>query len=55
MKIFIIPAIIKPKRPKSKIPIPETFAIVLNSLFDGFFSANHTLLHFNINDVNPMF
>ncbi len=54
MNIFIIPAIRNPKRPSINIPTPDTFAIVQNSLLEGFFNAIHTLLHFIKNDVNPM-
>ena len=50
MKIFIIIEIKKPRNPKIKIPTAETFAIISNSFFDGFFKTDHTLLHLTIKD-----
>jgi hypothetical protein len=34
-----------PKTPIMRIPIAETFEIVSNSFFVGFFKITHTLLH----------
>jgi hypothetical protein len=38
------------KKPRIIIPIAETFVIVLNSSFVGFFNVSQTLLHFTKND-----
>lgn len=40
----------KPRIPNIKIPIAETFAICSNSFLDGFFNADHTLLHLTKKD-----
>ncbi len=40
----------KPRTPNIKIPRAETFAICSNSFLDGFFNADHTLLHLTTND-----
>lgn len=50
MKIFIIIEIKNPRNPNIKIPTAETFAIISNSFFEGFFNASQTLLHLTIND-----
>ena len=42
--------IINPKRPSITIPTADTFAIVSNSCFEGFFNASQTLLDFIVND-----
>ena len=50
MNAFIIIEITNPRIPNITIPRAETFAIVSNSFLDGFFKANHTLLHLTKND-----
>lgn len=42
--------IINPKAPNARIPIAETFVMVSNSFFVGFFNACHTLSHLMKND-----
>ena len=40
-----------PSAPIIRIPIAETFATVLNSMFDGFFKTCQTLFDWTMNDL----
>ncbi len=50
MNNFITIDIKKPRTPNIKIPRAEIFAICSNSFLEGFFNADHTLLHLMTND-----
>lgn len=52
MKDSIIIEIIKPRAPRTTIPIADIFAIVENSCFDGFFNTSQTLFDFAANCFN---
>ena len=48
MNNFIIIEIRKPRTPMIKIPAADTFAILRNSSFVGFFKTSQTRLHLAI-------